>query len=231
MARRRPAPPPEPAPPACFSSEEWAGWLSARKTWRRVQHFRPNPSPCTDCDRAGSFRLEQWSAGLCRLWSPIPDAGELAGEGGDQKSLSAALRPEAERQARANMSAGGKGAQIAQPLRVQNRLAAAVGLSGRTLDKAAALRPEAERQARERQAHGGPRSGKLPERSHAETRDRLASAVGLSGRTLGGRNGDVRAESEHPGDTLPAARPGRPHRLTPVERAIAEVERICAERS
>jgi ParB-like chromosome segregation protein Spo0J len=38
--------------------------------------------------------------------------------------------------------------------------------------------------AKERQAHGGPRSGKLPERSRGDTRDKVAKPLGISGRTL-----------------------------------------------
>jgi hypothetical protein len=47
------------------------------------------------------------------------------------------------------------------------------------------LRPIVEARAKERQGgRGRDRSGKLPERSNAQTRDRLAAAVGMSGRTL-----------------------------------------------
>jgi len=38
--------------------------------------------------------------------------------------------------------------------------------------------------AKERQAHGGPRSGKLPERSKGDTRDKVAKYTGVSGRTM-----------------------------------------------
>ena len=44
-----------------------------------------------------------------------------------------ALRPAAAVQARARMSEGGKGAQVSHPSRVVNAVAAAVGMSGRTL--------------------------------------------------------------------------------------------------
>lgn len=53
------------------------------------------------------------------------------------------------------------------------------------VDIARVLRPLEERAAQERQ--GGPgrdRSGKLPEQSRARSRDRVAAAVGMSGRTL-----------------------------------------------
>jgi N6-adenosine-specific RNA methylase IME4 len=54
------------------------------------------------------------------------------------------------------------------------------------------------RAAKQRQAHGGPRSGKLPERSTGDTRDKLASAVGVSGRTLEKARAVVVAAREQP---------------------------------
>lgn len=52
--------------------------------------------------------------------------------------------------------------------------------------------------AKERQAHGGPRSGNLPERSKGQTRDVVAKALGVSGRTLEKAKAVVQAAQEDP---------------------------------
>jgi ParB family chromosome partitioning protein len=52
--------------------------------------------------------------------------------------------------------------------------------------------------AKQRQAHGGPRSGKLPERSKGDTRDRIAAPLGVSGRTLEKAKAVVEAAEAEP---------------------------------
>lgn len=89
---------------------------------------------------------------------------------------------------------------------------------------AKALEPREREAARERQGHEGPRSGKLPERSRGQTRDKVAAYVGMSGRTLQKAEAVVAAAEREPERFGPVAEAmDRTGKVEPAYRALRAV--------
>lgn len=97
--------------------------------------------------RLEAVRLLGWTSVPVRVVTPADLLRAEADENAvrvdfspsEAAAIATALRPIVEAEARERMSAGGKGAQIARPSRTADRLAAAVGMGARTLEKAVAV--------------------------------------------------------------------------------------------